>query len=602
MAQVILLFVSLCPLIMTFSTTELFEFPKIIWLYTGANTLLALWAFEIAKQGRTSLPSLSGLTKILLLFSLSSLLSTWWALDRNTALFGYYTRFSDGLFAFITFLMFFYAIVTHLDKKQVLISLKAILITTTLVSGYALLQKLGIDSHIWKQSAAERVFSTLGQPNWLAQFLSVLIPLQIAFLLQERKMILKIALALSLASSILATICTLSATGLAGLALALGLFFTFKTKKKTTFMGVVILALLITGVIISSQKIQNRTQETGRIRGIVWQGSLETFRKASPERKLFGYGLGNFAYAFLPQRPAALNQTAEWDLLFNKPHNEYLDILINQGIIGLSLFLVLVVFQAKSFSLKRDNPNYVTNIALFSGWFPLLVTNFFGFFVTPTRLLFWLLPAFAIVINKTNQPHQHERGDRRLSLVSILALLMAIFLYQQIFCLYFADVDYTKANQFRAMGRFRESFVYFEEAIKYNPRIPHYHRDYAVSLVQLAAMETKKENLLEKGREEVERALQLNPGNSITLRSALQTYQQMGNIDAKYRKRGIEIANQAVTTIPTDATLQVLKAKLLWENGNHRLGLEAMEKAVSLKPDHPEALLLIKDYNKIMGL
>ena len=74
------------------------------------------------------------------------------------------------------------------------------------------------------------------------------------------------------------------------------------------------------------------------IRKIVWQGSLDLW-KAFP---LFGTGPETFGFTYYWTRPAAHNLTSEWDFLYNKAHNEYLNYLATTGMVGTIPYLVLI--------------------------------------------------------------------------------------------------------------------------------------------------------------------------------------------------------------------------------------------------------------------
>jgi O-antigen ligase len=57
---------------------------------------------------------------------------------------------------------------------------------------------------------------------------------------------------------------------------------------------------------------------------------------------LFGTGVETFAFAYYTYRPAQHNMTSEWDYLYNKAHNEYLNYLATIGILGLGSYLLMI--------------------------------------------------------------------------------------------------------------------------------------------------------------------------------------------------------------------------------------------------------------------
>jgi O-antigen ligase len=75
--------------------------------------------------------------------------------------------------------------------------------------------------------------------------------------------------------------------------------------------------------------------DSGKIRLIVWQGAIEAFK----QNPLTGSGVETFAFAYYKVKPLAHNLTSEWDYLYNKAHNEYLNYLATTGIFGLGTYL-----------------------------------------------------------------------------------------------------------------------------------------------------------------------------------------------------------------------------------------------------------------------
>ena len=60
-----------------------------------------------------------------------------------------------------------------------------VLASTVIVSLYGIAEHFGIDANAWVQDVRNRVFSTLGQPNWLAAWLIALLPLTWALTLEN---------------------------------------------------------------------------------------------------------------------------------------------------------------------------------------------------------------------------------------------------------------------------------------------------------------------------------------------------------------------------------------------------------------------------------
>ena len=178
-----LLFI-LVPLILTPYNYELFEFNKMLTVYFLAVIILAAWIIRMIYLKKI-LFCRTPFDIPLILFLLSQIIATILSIDPHTSIWGYYSRFHGGLLSTVSYLLLYFAYTSNLkaDKKFTLNSLTIILITALIVSIYAILEHFGIDKHIWVQDVQSRVFSTLGQPNWLAAYLLTLLPLPLAFCL-----------------------------------------------------------------------------------------------------------------------------------------------------------------------------------------------------------------------------------------------------------------------------------------------------------------------------------------------------------------------------------------------------------------------------------
>ncbi len=78
--------------------------------------------------------------------------------------------------------------------------------------------------------------------------------------------------------------------------------------------------------------------ESGQIRLIVWRGALEVFK----HNPWIGSGVETFAYSYYGFRPVEHNLVSEWDFLYNKAHNEFLNYLATTGAIGLVAYILMI--------------------------------------------------------------------------------------------------------------------------------------------------------------------------------------------------------------------------------------------------------------------
>ena len=170
----------LTPLIVVPFTSELFEFNKIVFIYFSTTIIVFLWALK-SIYTRKIIFRRTILDIPLIIFLLSQLISTILSQDRFTSFFGYYSRFHGGLLSIISYSLLYWAFVSNINVKQIKKTLKFLISSAFIVSIYAILERFGIDKNLWVQDVQNRVFSTLGQPNWLAAWITAIIPLTWAF-------------------------------------------------------------------------------------------------------------------------------------------------------------------------------------------------------------------------------------------------------------------------------------------------------------------------------------------------------------------------------------------------------------------------------------
>jgi len=136
--------------------------------------------------------------------------------------------------------------------------------------------------------------------------------------------------------------------------------------------------------------------ESGDIRKIVWTGAFDLFKKYP----VFGSGVETFAFAYYQTRPMEHNLTSEWNFLYNKAHNEYLNYLSTTGVLGITTYLSLIFYILYLLNIKifKDRENIHINSALLSGFISILITNFFGFSTVGLNVLLFIFPAIFIAL------------------------------------------------------------------------------------------------------------------------------------------------------------------------------------------------------------
>lgn len=373
-----LLLFFLLPLLVSTKNSELFELPKMYFVYMLTIIIVCLHLLNyIYFQHPLTRPSPLNFT--LLLFFLSQFFAFIFSIDHYVSFFGYYGRFNGGILSLISYLFLFLILNSYLTSDLKFKLIYTSLISGCLVSFYAITQHFGIDKNLWVQDVQSRVFSTLGQPNWLAGYLAILLPLAL-FLKSPIKYLI-------LALYSLALIFTKSKTGLSSVFIIFLLYFF--SQKKYIFTSLLVIVGLLIGIYFIKSKPTTPTiidgerliiTNSANIRQLVWTGAFRLIQ----QYPLIGTGPETFAQSYYWTRPIEHNLTSEWNFLYNKAHNEYLNYAATTGLLGLFAYLFLIFTQLRL--------TFKENFLIFLSLTSILINNLTGFSVVVVSIYFFLLP------------------------------------------------------------------------------------------------------------------------------------------------------------------------------------------------------------------
>jgi len=610
----------LVPLIMTPWNYELFEFNKMLLVYFLTIVIAASWLIQMIAERRFifrrtfwDLP--------LIIFLLSQVLSFVFSIDRHTSFWGYYSRFNGGLLSTICYLLLYWAFVSNIDKKNTLRTIYFTLISSALVAVYGIAEHFGIDANQWVQDVRNRVFSTLGQPNWLAAWLVALIPLTWGFLLNSKSKLQNLLYYSLFIILLLCFLYTKSRSGLLGLTVAFvafwGLLFWFKrrTAKKILKPFLIITSLLVIFNLfiltpwqpkflnfksttpqnpVAAQEIPTGGTESGEIRKIVWQGALGIWR----HHPVLGTGPETFAYSYYWYRPRAHNDVSEWDFLYNKAHNEYLNYMATTGTIGLAAYLFLIASYL-FWALKKSRKAEL--LALFSGFLSILATNFFGFSVVSVSLFFFLYPAisFNLIKDKEEQTIKKSKKQQLKTPWPWLAfggiLLLAFYLLISTLKYWYADTRFALGEKLNKSSEANKAFPFLQKAITFRSSEPIYYDELSLSAANLAVSAAKQEQatlsaqLVDLAITSSDRSLKISPYNLNFWKNRTRLFYSLAEIEEKYTQQALESLLMANKLAPTDAKIVYNLALVYAKLNQEETAIKTLEEAVNLKPNYDQA-------------
>jgi hypothetical protein len=422
------------PLIFVNYTNELFEFPKMFFLYFFSLLLLLFISYDFLFKGiklkQVSIP--------VLLYILTFLISVLFSVHLYTSVWGYYSRFNEALLPMLSMFLFYYVGKSIFSLEDIKILKTLILLPLLPVSIFGIIQHFGLlGSVFWMGNTVDRVYSTFGQPNWLAQYIIMLLPWVFEYAVGKYNQpgYEDVAPFISqdkfwLVLYIISYACmwfTYSLSGLTGFIISGVIFILFLFKhtphknfiRKTLIItaSCLVISLLFPGIFYSRfhdllkdiklftygrinivyAAATNESQmpavtplptsvptsndykisDPGFIRAGMWKGSFSLIF-SNIKITLIGTGPETFPYVYYPFRVPSLNYSSEWNYVLNKPHNYLIEQWVEIGLLGLAAYFILF-----GYLLTKSNFYQLLCIVSF------FVSNIFGFPSVVSSFIFW---------------------------------------------------------------------------------------------------------------------------------------------------------------------------------------------------------------------
>lgn len=638
--------------------------------YAITVVIATAWIIQMIHQRRVKIAK-TPLDIPIALFVTSQLVSTLFSIDRHISWLGYYSRFNGGMWSIISYILMYYAFVTHFDifpdqstqetkngKYEIVTTLKVAIATAVVVSLWGAAERLGVDKKLWVQDVQNRVFSTLGQPNWLAAYLSALTPVAMVLAVWAKSLSTKskklfniewsldIKFWIFIATTILfflILLFTRSRSGLIAFAAADAILWALlfiKTKLRDSVLPTfailhVLFAIIvffngsnitqidtyftfggIRNAIVRKQSAQQAPApaaytgpvlevggtESGTIRKYVWQAAITAWR-SSAKTFFIGTGTETFAYDFYRFRPVGHNLTSEWDFLYNKAHNEYLNYLATTGLFGLGSYLFIlgyfiVWFAKKTYNLTVHDVYTLIGFALFAGWVSILITNFFGFSVVITQIFLFLLPVMIVILNHDKDTMYYDKKIRfniYPAISTVVTISAGTILLGLLVGRWYADTLYASSYRLSRSGQYAEAQLLIDKAVGLNPAEPIYHDEMSSTLTALAVSAFEQQQatiggqLSNRALKENTTAVTISPQNVNFWKTRTKLYYSLSLYDQNLNTDAIDALTQALTLSPNDPKIYYNLAILYGRQAENDKAVEFLNRAVTLKTNYRDA-------------
>lgn len=414
-----------------------FIFPKIIFAALIIQILFILYLFYFIKERKLNF----NIKKSLIIFALyfiALIVSSIFGADFYQSFWGNAERM-EGLYFLINFLLLL-AILTQIleEKSNLMIILRSFLLGTLLTFIYVVLQALNF-SGFGVVQGLQRFSSSLGNSALFSSYLIFSFWFGIyAFYIDIGKYWKVFYLFITIFSFAFIILAQTRASFLGIVIASMIVLFIlgFRAKniniKKTSifvFLGLVILLSII--FIFRSSHFIKSLPAISRVSSISLNDSTTASRLVSAkislngflERPVFGWGINNFFNLYTKYYdPKNLTNDPQF---FDKPHNKYLEILTEDGILGFVIYAAFIVYLLSIIIKNLDNEKLI----VLGAFITYLFQNAFIFDTPSTYLGFIFLFAIISRYEKPTKKISFELNNNLNIGLSILIAVSTIYIF-----------------------------------------------------------------------------------------------------------------------------------------------------------------------------
>jgi len=421
---------------------------------------------------------------------------------------------NDYIIFLFYFILFFFIRNNITDKIELKSFVKIFYLTSFIVSLYTLIQYYGHDPYL---KGLPFLSSTIGQKNWISNYLSMIFPIIFSYFLLEKLKKNKI-IYYFLLSIIYTTLMICQSRGIwisIILTILFGILLIYKFKflpifkENKRWLILLLLTFLVITIIYSTDNPLNKSAITVAERAIstfdeqdpsintrmlIWRTTFKMIK----DKPIFGSGIGNFRMNYLDYQAQYLKENPNYIKYYTKvgeAHNEYLQIGAELGIIGLGLFLLIFYFIFHTvFNFYRRNKNgkdKLIILGLIMGITCFMIHNLFAlvFRVPVLGVIFFIIVGLTIKYAEDCNASENYVPDKmikkinlsinpRIKIIFFIMLFIAMILLVDALVIkpYVAEIYYSKGIVNNEKGSYVDAASNFEYATQldpYNGRILH---------------------------------------------------------------------------------------------------------------------------------
>jgi O-antigen ligase len=476
-----------------------FELPK----FVVAATFSFCGALYLLLKGQKTADILLGSPagKFLLLFVVALIGSIFWSVAPIMSIVGAAPRYQGVLFQVSLIAIALLIANVARTHKGLRATEDAFVISNILVVSYGVLQMMQIDplQFLWISEAfLGRIFSTLGHPNALSQFVLLTLPFVLRRLCTANVRIHAVVWAAITLLNVIVVLGSVSRSGLLGLGFIVLIYLPeilqtgksctkFVSKISLSIFALILALSLAVGSVFFVERFSRApiASRSTSARSVMWSGAMHMVA-ARP----LGYGVETLSIVSPQFIGKEIYEFESLTTVVDRLHNKPLDLLVSVGLLGFIGYYGLLFSLLYAFWKKRADDNAGFGKSSAAALAAYSVALLFGFGSVATAVFFWAVVGLGLgaVGAETTRRNAY-------STVCNLLLVMATCITVII------AVQWTKAQLFHAAAgtmQGQESLAYRQEGIM------------AFQFDRQALMETTEKHIVtfsERKSEEVESSI-----------------------------------------------------------------------------------------------
>jgi len=408
---------------------------------------------------------------------------------------------------FISYVFILFLIINYIQSDETIDSFITLFaITSGIISLYTILQYYNLDPYLYNITI---LTSTIGQKNWISNYIGLFLPVVLSLFLIEKKFKYKIAYFVLFAFNY-TTILICQSRGiwisiLATILIAIYIIVRFKPLKisgvnKLWSILLVMIILMIT-FIYSNDNPLNNSEITVKERAIKtfdkedvsinnhllqWITTLEMIK----DKPILGSGIGNFKMEYLKYQAEYLKNNpkyTKYSLKVSEAHNEYLQLAAECGLIGLANFIVIIFMLYKSiwmcFNSKINEIKKIKLLGMILGISCFLIHSLFTFPLHVPTLGTSFFVLFGLTLNYSQKLNYKELENKyitinvkkilknnkaKIIIISLFFITIAYISDVWIIRPYIAEIYYYKGLEEFQSKNYLNALNNFEYSVKLN--------------------------------------------------------------------------------------------------------------------------------------